>query len=157
MGECQHLWDEVQKLKYELTVGIPQEMQCAIESGDLRENSEFSEVVTRQYFLNTRLNQLMQRLNECNSIDINTISKDSVGIGSIIEVTHVEKNKPVKFKLMIAEISDDYVEREYTEITMKSPIGKALYNKKINDEVLVKVPKGTATYKIIKITTIHQL
>jgi transcription elongation GreA/GreB family factor len=49
MNECDQLEKEIQELKFELSVSIPDEMQIAMESGDLRENSEFSEVLSRQY------------------------------------------------------------------------------------------------------------
>lgn len=154
MNEREHLEQEINKLRYELSVTIPQDMQTAIETGDLRENSEFSDVVARQYFTSVRLKQLTDRLNSYKAINLQNISKTNVGVGSLIKVKHIEENKTIHFKLVVGEISDK-VTGDYAEITVNSPIGKALYNKEERDQVTVVFPIGKATYKIMNIKTLH--
>lgn len=156
MNEREQLENEINRLRYELSVTIPQEMQTAIESGDLRENSEFSDVVTRQYFASVRLKQLADRLNSYKAINLQNISKTHVGIGSVVKVKHVEENTTITFKIVVGEISDD-ANTEYTEITVNSPIGKALCNKELKDQVIVVLPRGKVTYKIMNIKTLHDL
>lgn len=156
MNEREHLESEVAKLRYELSVTIPQEMQTAIEMGDLKENSEFSDAVARQYFVSIRLKQLIDRLNSYKAINLQNISKTRVGIGSIVKVKHVEENKSITFKVVIGEISDN-TNVKHTEITVNSPIGKALCNKEVKDQVIVVLPKGKVTYKIMDIKTLHDL
>ena len=107
MNEREQLEKEIDRLRYELSVTIPQEMQTAIESGDLRENSEFSDAVSRQYFASIRLKQLIDRLNSFSAIQLQNISKTSVGVGSIIKTKHMEENKTVTFKMVIGEITDE--------------------------------------------------
>lgn len=156
MNEREHLEQEINKLRHELSVTIPQEMQTAIESGDLKENSEFSDAVTRQYFASVRLKQLTDRLNSYKAVNLQNISKTNVGIGSIVKVKHVEENRIMYFKLVVGEISDNS-NNDYTEITVSSPIGKALYNKEVKDQVIAAFPSGKATYKIMNIKTLHDL
>lgn len=156
MNEREQLEKEIDRLRHELSVTIPQEMQTAIESGDLRENSEFSDAVSRQYFASIRLKQLIDRLSSFSAVQLQTISKTSVGVGSIIKTKHVEENKTMTFKMVIGEITDD-ISEEYTEITLHSPIGKALHNKEVKDQVTVVFPSGKATYKILNIKTLHDL
>jgi len=156
MNEREHLEKEINKLRHELSVTIPQEMQSAIEMGDLKENSEFSEAVTRQYFTSIRLKQLTDRLNSYKAINLQDISRTHVGIGSVIKVRDLEENKFTTFKIVIGEISDE-VTTEYTEITVNSPIGKALYNKQVKDQVTVILPNGKITYKIMNLKTLHDL
>jgi len=156
MNDREQLEGEIQKLKYELSVTIPQEMQAAVEMGDLRENSEYTEIVTRQQFAGIRLNQLLQRLSVYKNINLSSIPSDKVGVGSIITVFHVEANIKKIFKMVLAEISNDIAD-EYIEITSSSPIGKSLYNKTIDDQVVVSLPNGKATYKILELLTIHDI
>lgn len=156
MSEREQLEKEINQLRYDLSVTIPQEMQTAIESGDLRENSEFSEIVARQYFTSVRLKQLTDRLNSHRSINLQNISKTNVGVGSVIKVKNLDKNETIVFKIVVGEIANE-VNSEYTEITLSSPIGKALYNKQVKDTVAVVFPNGKATYKIINIKTLHDL
>jgi transcription elongation factor GreA len=156
MNERDAIESEIQKLKYELSVTIPEEIQTAIEQGDLRENSEFSTAITRQHFVGIRLHQLLERLTAYKSVDISLIPLDKVGLGSIVTVMDVHNEEVHVFKLVISEISDIYND-EYTEVTVKSPVGKALHNKSVNDLVSVQLPLHRRMYKITNIITIHNL
>jgi transcription elongation factor GreA len=156
MTDREQLEREIDRLKYELSVTIPQEMQEAAELGDLKESTEFSEILTRQQFANIRLHQLIQRLAAYKQINLNHISRDKVGIGSIITVHHNESDNIKIFKVMSVEISNEE-SPSYTEITINSPIGKALYNKSVGDIVMVPLPSKKAIYKILNILTIHDI
>ena len=58
------LGDEVARLQHELTVTLPAEIRRAVELGDLRENSEYKAALERQQFVQARLGQLRQRLEQ---------------------------------------------------------------------------------------------
>lgn len=154
MNEREQIEQEIEKLRHELSVTIPEEIQIATEQGDLRENTEFSAAVARQHFVGVRLKQLVDRLKAYKSIDLSLIPKDKVGLGSVVKAKHVETNETVRFKIVMSDISEDDT---YIEVTLKSPIGKALQNKQVKDEVSVSLPHGKATYRILSITTIHDL
>ena len=156
MNEREQLENEIDRLKYELSVTLPQEMQDAVEMGELRDNSEYTEVVSRQQFAGIRLAQLQQRLSAYKNINIKHIPTDKVGMGSLITVYHVEQDTTKVFKMVFAEITDD-ISDVCTEITSNSPIGKSLYNKTINEQVTVPLPSGKATYKILELLTIHDV
>lgn len=154
MNERDNIEMEIQKLKFELSVTIPEEIQTAIEQGDLRENSEFSSAITRQHFVGIRLQQLLERLAAYKLIDISLIPVDKVGIGSVVTVNEIDTDASHIFKVVISEISDVFTE-QYTEVTIKSPIGKALHGKSLNDIVSVQLPSCKRIYKIVNIVTIH--
>ena len=40
---------------------------------------------------------------------------------------------------------------------MASPIGSALLGKQLNDEVVVRLPRGDRTYQIVELTTLPQM
>jgi transcription elongation factor GreA len=156
MNERDAIESEIEKLKYELSVTIPEEMQTAIEQGDLKENSEFSTAITRQHFVGVRLQQLLQRLMAYKLIDLSLIPTNKVGIGSVVTVKNVNNDQTQIFKVVISDISDDPTD-EYTEITVKSPIGKALHGKSVNDVVSVQLPLHKIMYEVLHIITIHDL
>lgn len=156
MNECDQLEKEINKLKYELSVVIPNDIQTSIQLGDLAENSEFSEVLSRQHVTNIRLSQLVQRLNVCREFAERSIIPDVVDVGSLVRVACKETRQKNIFKLMVSEISDT-VSDKFTEITLQSPLGKALRGKKIKDEVSVFLPSGKVTYKILDILTTDDL
>jgi transcription elongation factor GreA len=148
------LEQEIEDLRHELAVVIPQEMQAALEQGDLRENTEYSAVLTRQHFVSIRLEQLMRRLQAYTVLDSTRIPRDAVGVGSVVKLRNLDTNTIEYVKVVLGDISDDIID-EYQEITLMSPLGQALQNKKVKDEVNVPLPKGKASYRILQIKTIH--
>jgi transcription elongation factor GreA len=146
---------EINKIRYELSVTIPEELRCAVESGDLLENGEYSEILSRQSVLSLRLSQLVRRLNESTAIEIHKIPKDRIGIGSKVTLACTTTHQQSLVKLVGSEISDNS-KLEFEEITLKSPIGKNIVNKTTGDEIKVYTPSGVKHYKIVNFHTIHE-
>ena len=149
---------EIEKIRYELSVTIPEELQNARYSGDILECSEYSEILTRQNLLSLRLAQLNKRLNLRNLLDITKISKTSAGIGSIITLYSSKTDSVRILKIVSGEINDDFEQHNcYEEVTLNSPMGKAVLNKSTGDDVIVNIPSGVCHYTIISLVTIHDL
>lgn len=144
---------EIEKIRYELAVTIPEELQNATYSGDILESSEYSEILTRQHLLSVRLTQLNKRLHAMAHVNIRNIPRNQVGIGSLITLLCKITNVEHSVKLISSEMSDTRCD----EITLNSPIGKAIYNKQLYDDVTVYTPSGIKYYKIIGLVTIHDV
>jgi len=43
------------------------------------------------------------------------------------------------------------------QISLSSPIGRALVNKTVGDEIEVQTPSGRRTYQIVELLTLHDL
>ena len=147
------LGEEVEKLQFELNVTLPGEIRRAVEMGDLRENSEYKAALERQQFVRARLNQLRERLSKLSSIDIAQIAHDSVGLGSHVVVTDEKTGLIETYALVFG----DALEFEEGQVTMSSPIGRALLGKKIGDMALLKLPTMLRKLKITDLKTIHEL
>lgn len=147
---------EIENLRHELVVTIPEEIQRALEAGDWGDNSEFSEVISRQTYTGIRLRQLIDRLHAHKLIDLKQIPRNKVGIGSLVTVYQKENKKTIKYKIISLEISNNEFE-DYEEVTTNSPIGKALRDKEVDDECTVYLPSGKTHYKIVNLVTIHDL
>ena len=146
---------EIRRIEYELSVNIPEELQLAMTSRDNETNTEISEILTRQEQLTIRLNQLRTRKNNLNSINLQSLSKDSIDIGSVVELQDLVNGNLRIVKLLISEISDHIT--EYDEVTLNSPIGKLLRFKKVNDVVKLSIAGKIITYKILKFSTVHDI
>ena len=59
---------EIDQLSHELNILLPQAIAQAVELGDLRENSEYKAALERQQFVQARLGQLHQRLNQLSQL-----------------------------------------------------------------------------------------
>jgi transcription elongation factor GreA len=149
----QKLEDEIERLMKELTVTLPKAIQKAVELGDLSENAEYKSALERQQFVQARLNHLTQRASEISRIDTSKISPDHVGFGSKVKLRDVQNNSEVSYNLVFG----DFIDLDSDQISMASPIGNALVGKKLGDEVVVKLPRGDRTYKIVELTTLPQM
>lgn len=145
------LRDELEKLENELHFELPKEIQRAREWGDLKENAEYKAAMERQTFIQARIAQVMQRMEEVDSIDISKLPTDRVAYGSTVVLYDLEKEEKVTYKLLTSEESDP----ENGQISTVSPIGQALIGKEEGDEVKVKTPNGWRSFEISKLTTIH--
>jgi transcription elongation factor GreA len=147
----QKLTDEAEKLRVELNVTLPNEIRKAVELGDLRENSEYKAALERQQFVQARLGQLTQRLSKLSSIDESQIATDAVGMGSKVTVEDQETKEKEDYNLIFGDAEDF----EEGQVTMSSPIGRALLGKKVGDVALLKLPARTRKLKVLKLKTIH--
>jgi len=147
----QKLTDEAEKLRFELNVTLPNEIRKAVELGDLRENSEYKAALERQQFVQARLGQLTQRLSKLSSIDEAQIATDAVGMGSKVTVEDQDSKEKEDYYLIFGDAEDF----EEGQVTMSSPIGRALLGKKVGDVALLKLPARTRKLKLLKLQTIH--
>ena len=147
----QKLTDEAEKLRFELNVTLPNEIRKAVELGDLRENSEYKAALERQQFVQARLGQLTKRLSKLSSIDESQIATDAVGMGSKVTVEDTTSKEREKFHMIFGD-AEDFDEGQ---VTMSSPIGRALLGKKVGELVLLKLPTLTRKLKVVGLVTIH--
>lgn len=145
------LQDEAERLRHELNVTLPAEIRRAVEMGDLRENSEYKAALERQRFVQARLGQLGERIGKLSDINIDMIPTDRVGLGSTVVVHDIQAKVNETYQLVIGD-SDEFIDGQ---VTMSSPIGRALQDKALGDEVLLKLPAKTRRLKIVELTTVH--
>ena len=149
----QKLEDEITRLMHELTVTLPIAIRKAVELGDLSENAEYKSALERQQFVQARLNHLTQRMTELSKVDVSKIASDRVGFGSRVKLKDVQNGSTVTYSLVFG----DFIDLDSDQISMASPIGNALLGKKLNEEVVVRLPRGDRTYQLIELTTLPQM
>jgi transcription elongation factor GreA len=84
-------------------------------------------------------------------VNMDNIPHDRVGLGSTVKIFDNTKNEEMEYKLVTSEESDVAAGK----ISTTSPIGRALLNKKVGDEVIVVSPNGKRELEILKLSTIH--
>ena len=145
------LHGEVEVLQHELNVVLPNEIRKAVELGDLRENSEYKAALERQQFVRARLGQLRERLSRLSAIDINQIPSDKVGLGSSVVV----EDQKTKTRETYTLIFGDNFELDDRQVSMASPIGRALLGKTIGEVAFLKLPTMMRQLKVVELKTIH--
>src|SRR5580700_2553070 len=145
------LQDEIDALEHELIHELPKEIKKAAALGDLSENAEYHMAKQRQEFVKARVRQLGKRLADLSMVNMNNIPHDKVGLGSTVKVFDNTKNEEMQYKLVTSEESDVVTGK----ISTTSPIGRALLNKKVGDEVIVDSPNGKREMEILALRTVH--
>jgi transcription elongation factor GreA len=142
---------ELDKLKYEFKIELPKKIAEARAYGDLRENAEYHAARERQSFVKARIAQLSDQMSKLLSIDLSKIRHDCVGYGSTLLVLDMDSGKEMEFSF----VSPNEVNPSEGKISLSSPIGQALNNRTVGEEVHVNIPAGTRKFSIQKIITIH--
>lgn len=143
---------EVDQLSHELNVLLPQAIAQAVALGDLRENSEYKSALERQQFVQARLGQLHQRLNQLTQLANAEAPTDRVGLGSRVTVVDLETNETDVYTVVLAEMMDI----DAGHISLASPLGRALKDGKVGDEISFRLPTKTRKVRITELLTIHQ-
>jgi len=143
---------EVDQLSHELNILLPQAIAQAVELGDLRENSEYKAALERQQFVQARLGQLHQRLNQLGQLANTEAPTDKVGLGSRVTVLDLDTNGTDVYMVVLAEMMDI----DAGHISLASPLGRALGGRKIGEEVSLRLPTATRRVRITDLVTVHQ-
>jgi transcription elongation factor GreA len=144
---------EIDQLSHELNVLLPQAIAQAVALGDLRENSEYKSALERQQFVQARLGQLHQRLNQLTQLASAEAPTDRVGLGSRVTVVDLETNETDIYTVVLAEMMDI----DAGHISLASPLGRALKDGRVGDEISLRLPVMTRRVRIVELVTVHQI
>jgi len=146
------LQEEIDALERELNIELPKELAKARAHGDLSENAEFKYAKERQGYVNAKIGQLKKRMGDLGMLNLSKIPTDCAGYGSRIVVLDIQRSIEVHYQLVTSEEAD----AEKGMISTTSPIGKALLNRRVGEEVHVLTPAGTKEFEVVRLITIHE-
>src|SRR5229473_2287785 len=125
---------DLETLKRELTVDLPKELERARQHGDLSENAEYAMAKQRQEFLRARVNNFEARIAELSMINIDSVPRDSIGLGSKVTLEDLDEGGEVEYEIVVPEEVDAALKR----ISLSSPLGKAMIGKTEGDDLEVQ-------------------
>ena len=144
---------ELADLKYELTFQLPKELAAAAAHGDLSENAEYEAAKHRQDFVRSRIAQIEGRIRELSMYTVASIPQGVVAYGSRVKLVDADGDDAVvDYQIVFPE----EVDAARGQISLSSPIGRALMSKTVGDEVEVQTPSGRRTYQIVELVTFHE-
>lgn len=120
----------------------------AADKGDLSENSEYDAAKEAQAHLEDKINKLKLAIAEAKIVDTSRLSTDTVQILSKVEMTNIA----TKAKMSYTIVSESEANLKEGKISIKTPIAQGLLNKKVGDEVEIKIPRGTLKLRIDNIS-----
>jgi transcription elongation factor GreA len=81
-----------------------------------------------------------------------SIPHDVVAYGSRVTVMDGEEGTTSEYRIVFPE----EVDAASGAISLSSPIGRALLNRAVGDEVEVQAPGGRRSYQIVGLVTLHE-
>lgn len=147
-------WDSLERRKAEydelVQKKIPansKEIAIARSYGDLSENHEFKAAKEMQGILKRRKAELEVLLSRTRGTDFANPRTDVVSIGTVVTATNLGPNKPEIFTVLGAWDFD----ADKNIISYLTPVGQALLNRKVGEEVEAEVGGEKHRYRIEKI------
>lgn len=116
------------------------------EQGDLRENAGYHFAREKQSETLRRIAEIQDRISNAKIIDDMNLPKDEVIIGMKVTIRDQDGDN-YEYTLVGAEESDP----SQGKISVHAPIAQGLLGHKVNEEVVVNLPVGKTTFKILKI------
>lgn len=147
-------WESLERRKLEyadlVQKQIPansKEIAIARSYGDLRENHEFKAAKEMQKVLMRRKDEMDALLNRARGTDFSNPKTDVVSIGTVVHATDLNTGKAEKFTVLGAWDFD----ADKGIISYLTPVGQALLNRKVGDEVEGEVDGAKHRHRIDKI------
>ena len=139
------LQDELEYLRTTKRHEVAERLHEAMEGGELIEDAEYEAAKNEQAFVEGRIQELEILLGNARVID-ETEKTDTVNVGSTVMIQ--EGDNPVEVYTIVgpAEASP-----RDGRISNKSPLGRAMMEKRAGDTVKVDAPGGSFTVRILKV------
>ena len=137
----------VAELKELENVELPRVREAIAEArdkGDLSENFEYHAAKREQGRLLSQIRFKQRVLEFARVIDTKRLGTDAVGLLSKVEITNLGNENRMTYML----VNPHEANLREGKISIKSPIGQALLNKKVGDVVEVRVPAGMLKLRI---------
>ena len=144
----------IEELKAELAelegprrIEMAERIRVARELGDLKENADYHTAKDDQSLMETRIKRLQSRLRMAVVVEASEGSDDTFAFGRTAEVEDQSKGETVIWTL----VGSTEANLAEGRLSAESPIGKALMDTKVGASVKVETPRGTKTFKVLKL------
>lgn len=139
---------DLDHLKAVVRPQIINEIEEARAHGDLSENAEYHAAREKMSYVKGMIEEYDSRISMAEIIDVTALKgQTKIMFGAQVTLMEIETEKKISYQI----VGEHESEIEKGKISIKSPIGKALIGKKLNDEVAVKTPGGVKEFEVIHV------
>jgi len=143
----QTLLTELKELKNVRRPEVVEQLAFAREQGDLSENAAYINNKEELDFVDGRIDELEDIINQSEVISTQNKGRSQVAIGNKVTLS-IGNRKDKHTYHVVGEWEADPKQKK---ISHESPLGKALIGKKVGAAVEVKAPAGKVVYTIVSI------
>ena len=144
-SDIQKMKEEIEYRKLVVRKEALEAVKEARAQGDLSENFEYYAAKKDKNQNESRIRYLEKMIKTAEIID-DTSAEDEVGMNNTVEVYFEEDDEVETFRIVTTVRGDSL----NGLISVESPIGKAIYGKKVGDRVKVKVNEDYEYYVVIR-------
>jgi transcription elongation factor GreA len=141
------LENELEYLETEKRREVAKRIKVAREFGDISENSEYDDAKNEQAFVEGRIQEIKNMINNAHVVKDEDVTDKKVNLGTTVMLHDLDSDEKISYTLVGSAEADPL---NY-KISNESPIGKAILGHVIGDEVTVETPAGEVDYEIISI------
>ena len=141
------LADKMNYLKKVRLPAIIEVVARAREEGDLRENGAYQMAREDQALVEARIGQLQDILGAAEIVDPTNVPKDQIGFSATVHLLDLDTKEKIKYTILSGEEADI----DEGNISIESPVGRALLGHRKGEEIEIEVPAGILKYKVEKI------
>lgn len=124
-----------------------QEIEEALEHGDLRENAEYHAAKDRQAELDARMRFAEYRISRSKVIDPAKMKSVKVAFGATVTVLDLNTDKEDTYSI----VGEHEFDVDRGRISFKSPVARVLMGKEEGDEAVLKLPRGDRELEVVSI------
>jgi len=139
---------ELNHLIYEVYPKVTEEVAETGAQGDRSDNAGYREARRIQAKTISRIRFLQKILEHSRVINTEFLPKDRVSLLTWVEFTNLSTNTRMKFQI----VSPHEMDLEAGKISLKSPIGAALMDKKVGEIAEAQTPSGKLRLRIESIS-----
>ncbi|AEI14700.1 MULTISPECIES: transcription elongation factor GreA [Flexistipes] len=143
----QKIKEELERLKTKERKDVVEAIKEARAHGDLSENAEYDAAKDRQGMLEAKIAELESKMSKFEVIDTKNLKGDKVVFGATVKIENVETDEIKEYRIVGPDESDI----SKGDISVLSPLARALVGKKVGDETVVNAPGGEIEYEIVEI------
>ena len=138
---------ELKQLKTVDRRAISKEIEAARAHGDISENAEFNAAKEKQSLVEGRIRTIEDKLARAQVIELGPGPPDNIRFGVTVDLEDADTGETVVYTIL----GEDEADLARGEISVTSPVARALLGKEIGDSVMVRVPKGTREFEVLEI------
>lgn len=139
---------ELEQLRGPERQRIADNLREAKSHGDLRENAMYHEAKLNQTRLEARIAELERTIQMAKIVDRAHIQEDTAHLGSKVTLLDLEWSD----EFTITLVGDFEADPANDLISITSPLGREVVEKKEGDEIEVEAPAGTQRYRIVAVS-----
>ncbi len=145
---AERLRKELKRLKSEDRPRAIEALAEARSHGDLSENAEYDAARDHQGFIEGRIAELEGNLARAEIIEPRKVDgRGRIVFGATVELHDAEADKRVSYQI----VGDLEADLERGQISLGSPMARALIGKEVGDEIEVNTPGGTRFYEVLAV------